>query len=104
MEEIVGDQDTCIDVVADGVYEGQQTSRNTAVINCQAWRLAFSAEGQQYAAGKGWSGNLLNLVDWLADNYTFKFPRDPVPSWQKQAAKLGSQKSPHAALVHYSPL
>jgi hypothetical protein len=101
MDEVIEDQDTCIDIVARGVYEGQERTRDHAVIDCQAWPLAFSAKGRAFAAGRGWTGSVLELVQWLADNHPLRFRRDPVPSWRKQAAKLRGTKNPHAALAHY---
>jgi hypothetical protein len=101
MEEIITNQDTCIDIVARGIYEGQQTTRDKAVIDSQAWPLAFTSEGKAFAAKRGWSGNILQSVDWLADNYPFRFRRDPISSWERQLKKLRSQKNPHTVLLHY---
>ena len=101
MDEVVQNQDTCIDIVAGGVYKGQQTTRDKAVIDSQTWPLAFSEEGKSFSVKHGWTGNVLALVEWLAANYPLSFHGDPVPSWQKQAAKLRAQKNPHAALAHY---
>jgi len=101
LDEVIDFQDTCIDIVANGVYEGQQRTRDRAVVETQAWQLAFSEKGKKLAAERGWTGNVLNWIGWLADNYTFKFRRDPVASWRKQAAKLRLNRNPHAALAHY---
>jgi hypothetical protein len=101
MDEVIEDQDTCIGIVAAGVYEGQQRTRDQAVADCQAWPLAFSEKGRAFAADRGWTGSVLELVQWLADNHPLRFRRDPVPSWRKQAAKLRATKNPHAALGHY---
>jgi hypothetical protein len=46
-------------------------------------------------------GKHAQLVDWLGQTYPLKFKGDPIPSWQKRAAKLRSEKNPHAALRHY---
>jgi hypothetical protein len=101
MEQVVDYQDTCIDIVAGGVYQGQQTTRDKAVIDCQVWRVAFSDESKAFAEQRGWKGNLLQLVEWLGDNYPLRFKGDPVGSWRKQVANLRTQKNPHAALNHY---
>lgn len=101
MDQVIASQNTCIDVVADGVYEGQKTTRDDAVVGCQTWPLAFSEEGQKFAARHGWTGNRLALIEWLATNYPIKYTRDPIAAWEKQAAKLRAQKNPHAALAHY---
>jgi hypothetical protein len=101
MDEVIDEQDTYIGVVAGGVYKGQQTTRDEAVISCQTWPLAFSEAGKTFATKHHWKGNRLQLVEWLSNNYPLGFRADPVASWEKQAAKLRSQKNPHAALAHY---
>jgi hypothetical protein len=101
MDEVIEEHDTYIDIVTGGVYKGQQTTRDEAVICCQAWPLAFSEEGKAFAAKHRWTGNALQLVEWLGKNYPLRFRADPIASWEKQAARLRSQKNPHAALAHY---
>ncbi|SNT53121.1 hypothetical protein SAMN05216374_4623 [Tardiphaga sp. OK246] len=59
-DEVVSDQDTRIDIVAQGVYEGQQTTRSQAVVGSQAWPLAFSEDGKAFARKHGWTGNMLS--------------------------------------------
>jgi hypothetical protein len=98
---VIDDQNTCIDIIANGVYVGQQTTRDRAVIESQAWQLAFSDDGKMFATKQGWSGNLLQLVEWLGQTYPLTFRGDPIPSWQKRAARLRAQKNPHAALRYY---
>lgn len=101
LDEIIGYQDTYIGVVADGVYAGQQRTRDRAVIETQAWQFAFSQEGKNLAAEKEWTGSILTWVEWLADNHPFTFRRDPIAAWRRQAAKLRSNINSHAALKHY---
>jgi hypothetical protein len=101
MDEVIDNQDTCIDIVAGGVYDGQKKTRDKAVIDSQTWPLAFSAEGKAFAAKHGWKGNAFRLVEWLGDNYPLSFRGDPIASWRKQAAKMDSHRNPHAALTHY---
>lgn len=101
LNRTIEDADTCVQIVADGVYAGQQRTRDRAVVETQAWSIAFSDEGKKFAATHGWKGSVGGLVDWLADTYPFKFKRDPIPSWRSQAAKLRAQQNPHAALQHY---
>jgi hypothetical protein len=100
-DEVVSDQDTCIDIIAGGIYKGQETTRDKAVINSQTWPLAFSEEGKAFARKHGWTGNRLQLVEWLGQTYPIKFRGDPIPSWQRRATKLRSEKNPHAALRLY---
>jgi len=101
MDDVIQYQDSCLDEVAGGVYVGQQTTRDEAVIGCQTWPLAFSDKGKAFAAEHGFSDKLLHLPDWLAANYPIEFRSDPIPSWEKRAAALRKQKNPHVALAQY---
>jgi hypothetical protein len=101
MDEVISQQDSCIHLIARGVYKGQETTRDRAVVNTQAWALAFSEEGKAFAFSHGWSGNVLQLVEWLADHYPHKFRCDPIPSWKAQAGRLRSNKNPHVVLSNY---
>ncbi|WP_050387310.1 hypothetical protein [Bradyrhizobium pachyrhizi] len=101
MDDVIKQQDVGIRIIAEGVYEGQQTTRDLAVLDTQAWRLAFSKEGKEFAAQRGWSGNLLQFIAWLRSNYPHKFRSDPIASWKAQARRLRAGKNPHAALSTY---
>ena len=100
MDEVIEQQDTGIDIIARGVYKGQQTTRDVAVLDTQAWRLAFSEEGKAFAAERGWN-NMLQFIEWLRSNYTHKFRSDPIESWKAQARRLRAGRNPHAALSTY---
>jgi hypothetical protein len=102
LDRVVDEQNTWLDLVAGGVYESQQTSRDEAVVQCQAWPLAFSDDGKAFAAQHNWTGSAFDLVDYLAANYPFKFRNDPIPSWERQAQTLRAKRSGHAALMHYN--
>lgn len=56
MDRVIDHQDICLGVVADGVYVGDQVSREQAVIDSQAWTIAFTDVGKTFARGKAWSG------------------------------------------------
>ncbi len=102
MDEIVEQADTCVDIVAKGVYKGQETTRDRAVIDTQAWPLAFGGKAKEFAHQNGWTGgNFPAFMDWLAQNYPFKNRQDPIPSWQRRAAALKVETSAHKALVRY---
>lgn len=101
LDRIIEGMDICIGIVADGVYEGQQTTRDEAILGTQAWDLAFDDDGKAFAAEKGFKGNPLQFVDFLVENYPFRFRRDPIPSWQTQAKKLRANADAHIALDHY---
>jgi hypothetical protein len=56
-------------IVANGVYVGQQTTRDGAVRDTQAWKLAFTEEGRTFALSNGFQGSMLGLVEvWPPDS------------------------------------
>jgi len=102
MEEVIAECSNCLDIVADGVFEGQQRSRDAAVIDGQTWQIAFTTEGNEFAANNGYVGEtIFELTDWLAKNYPLRFKKDPIPNWKRQAKRLRSTGNPHAALETY---
>jgi hypothetical protein len=101
MERVIDDCDTCIDIVAQGVYVGDAVTRDKAIVDCQAWPLSFSQEGLRFAREKGFSGSRLDLVGWLGETYPFKVKTDPIPSWRRQVTRLRSRNNPHSALSTY---
>ena len=70
-------------------------------MDSHAWSLAFSEEGRTFALRQGWSGNALQLVEWITENYPHKFRSDPIPSWKAQAGRLRGNKNPHVVLSNY---
>lgn len=101
MGEVIEGQSTCIDIIADGVYEGQQITRDRAVIDTYVWSLALSDEGKAFAEKQGWSGSIFELRVWLAEHYPLQYRRDPIPSWRRRASKIRRQENPHTALLQY---
>jgi hypothetical protein len=101
MERIAEYIDSCLQIVADGVYEGQKTTRDQAIVSTQAWDLAFTEEGKAFAAEHGFKGGVLHSVDFLVEKYPFECRRDPIPSWLSQSKKLRSKGDAHMALDHY---
>jgi hypothetical protein len=101
VDRIVDDMDTCIQICADGVYIGQQTSRDEAVLSTQVWDLAFADGGKGFLAARGFRGSMTDAIDFLGQEYPFRYRRDPIPGWQAQAKKLRSNGNPHSALDHY---
>lgn len=103
LDRVIDHQNTCVDVVAGGVYDSQKTTRDDAVMGCQSWSLACSNEGRKFATQNNWSvGRPGALADYLADNYPFKFRGDPIRSWERQAKRLRAKRNGHAALAHYN--
>lgn len=101
LDQIVENMDTCLQIIADGVYVGQQMSRDQAIVSTQAWDLAFDEEGQAFAVANGFDGNVIQSVDFLIEKYAFPYRRDPIPGWQTQAKKLRAKGDAHMALDHY---
>ncbi|MBJ7402172.1 MAG: hypothetical protein JHD07_02275 [Bradyrhizobium sp.] len=101
INDVIEQQDVGIGIIARGVYEGQETTRDVAVLDTQAWRLAFSKEGRAFAAERGWNGNMHQFIEFLRSNYPHKFRSDPIESWRAQARRLRAGKNPHAALSTY---
>lgn len=100
LDRIIEDMDVCIQIVADGVYQGQQTTRNEAILSTQAWDLAFDDKGKAFAAENGFEGNVIQSVDFLIEKYPFPYRSDPISSWETQAKKLRA-KPDAQALDHY---
>jgi hypothetical protein len=100
-DEIVEEQDTCIGIIAKGVYAHQRTTRDKAVVECQTWPLAFSQEGLAFARMRNFCGNRVQLIEWLGENYPLKCRRDPIERWKRRAAKLRTEKNAHSALRNY---
>ena len=64
MENIVEEQDSCIDVIATG--GPNRVTRDNAVIETQTWPLAFSEEGKRFAYTNGWDGgSVAEYVEWF---------------------------------------
>lgn len=102
MDRVIDYQDTCVGVVADGVYVGDQVSRDQAVTDSQAWAIAFTDVGKTFARENAWSGGSVGgYVEWIKANYPFRVKIDPIPSWRKQAARLRTKANPHVALANY---
>jgi hypothetical protein len=101
LDGIIEHVDICIQIVADGVYEGQQQTRDGAILSTQAWDLAFDDEGKAFAAENGFKGNVLQSVDFLMGKFPFRFRRDPLPNWRSQAERLRARTDAHIALDQY---
>jgi len=101
VERIADYMDTCLQIVADGVYVGQQVSRNQAVLDTQAWDIAFEDEGKAFLRSQNFKGNMLEAIKLIAAEYPFKFRCDPVAGWQEKAKKLRRRSNPHIVLDHY---
>lgn len=100
MSQVVEEQDGAIDFIA--TAGPHKTSRDKAVIDCQAWPLAFSEEGRKFARENGWpDGSILEFVEWIAGNYPLEFGGDPISAWRRRVESLQHEGNPHAALKKY---
>ena len=100
MGRIVEEQDNYIDLIATG--GPRPLTRDRAIIEAQAWPLAFSEEGKTFAAENGWNGgSVAKYVEWVSEHYPLKFRRDPVPAWRKRVESLRLEVNPHRALKKY---
>jgi len=100
-ERIVEGTDADLQTCADGVYEGQAVSRDVAVLQTQAWDIAFDDVGLSFLNERGFNGSVLAGVEELQANYPFRFRRDPIPAWRASAQRLRKLGGPHAALDTY---
>ena len=100
MAEVIEQQDIGVEMIATG--GPLQMSRDVAIVESQAWRLAFIQEGKDLLASGNWpGGSVQDFVNWFAQTYPLKHRRDPIPSWQKRERSLRSEKDPHKALKKY---
>lgn len=79
-------------------------SRNQVVVDAQAWALAFTDRGVQYAKQNGYPGVLgrgPKLAMWLEENYEAPFPIDPIPSWRDRLRSIGEETDAGTALDKY---
>lgn len=103
MEQIVAKADTDLDIIAEGVYVGQERTRDRAVIEAQTWPMSFTSVGQDYATANGFSWKSVHdLFVWLGTNYPLRFKKDPIPGWRRRTARLRSKANPHVALENYA--
>ncbi len=78
------------------------TTRDQAVIDTQAWTIAFSEEGRAFMAERdAQPRNMLLGVEWVAEHYPLKLRRDPVPAWRARVEKLAREPNPYKALNLY---
>lgn len=102
LDEVIEEQDACIDTIAGGVYPSQRTTRGDAFMHCQTWSVALSEVGKAYARKNGFAGSTIGeLNEWIEAHYPLKYRGDPISRWRKQAVKLRFEKNANAALRRY---
>jgi hypothetical protein len=100
-ERIVEDTDLYLNIVAGGVYVGQQTTRDEAVLKTQAWEALFDDEGPNFLRKRRFRGNTLEAIKVLEAEYPFPIRKDPIPGWRASTRKLRASGDGHAALDRY---
>ncbi|AOJ72149.1 MULTISPECIES: hypothetical protein [Burkholderia] len=66
--------------------EPNGTPRDQVVIDCLLWPIAFSDEGEKYAAAHGGPVPMTpEYLTWIAQNYPWPVRTDPIPSWRNRA-------------------
>ena len=77
-------------------------SRNHIVVDAQAWPVAFTDEGKEFARNNGCrEENVHHYVEWIAKNYPWQIKTDPIPSWRNRKEILSKEKDKHKALKKY---
>lgn len=103
MDNVIEQEDIAIDVLS---QVPRKTTRDKAVLDTQAWSIAFTDAGKDFirsliASGRPKPTGVGGYVELLSSSYPFKDKRDPVPSWKKRAATLRKQSNPHKAFRSY---
>lgn len=102
MEKIINEKDHFIDYLVGGHPRGERITRDQAVIDCQAWPVAFSEKGKDFLRRKpptDWS--VFGCVQWIGKEYPLNQRIDPIPSWRNRLSSLRSEKNSHKALAKY---
>lgn len=100
MDDVIEQQDTAVDMIATG---GPHTySRDEAIEQTFAWKIAFTDEAKEFARDKGWrKGSVFDFVNWIAANYPLPIRHDPIQGWRARASSLRRETNPHKALKKY---
>lgn len=97
--------DQQISFIADNApSKGGVYTRNEVVVDAQAWAMAFTQKGIQYAQKNGYQGHAslgAALGSWLVENYSAPFPVDPIPKWKIRLGAIKREKDEHKALEKY---
>ena len=80
----------------------EKTTRQEAIISAQAWPLAFTDKGKQWAHDNGCAEPFVGgYVDWLGKNYPWPVKTDPIAGWRKRRESLRGEKDKHLGLKKY---
>lgn len=100
LDEIIDQNDIAIETIATGGPRVQ--NRTQAIIDSQAWQIAFSEKGKRFTLDQHWSGgSVWDHVVWIANNYLLTCKYDPISKWKKRADSVRREKNPHKSLKKY---
>lgn len=97
MDEVIDAQDRFIEYIAKNAPH--RSTRDEVVVTSQSWPLVFSEKGRAFARENGFAGG--HIVEWLGQNYPFKFRIDPIAAWRKRSDRLRREANPHRSLKMY---
>jgi hypothetical protein len=101
VELMIAEADHNIQFLTDDAPNSDKTREGT-LIDAQLWRFAFTEDARDFAKQKNCSAkNDFEYLQWLRDNYSWKYQKDPILGWKKRLADLGNEKDSHRALLLY---
>jgi len=81
----------------------KKVTRDQAVIEAQAWSVAFTDEARALAQERSYDPECVqDFVSWVADNCALLEHGDPIARWNKRLATLAKETDEHKALKRYS--
>lgn len=100
---VIEQEDAAIDLLS---QVPRKTSRDQAVVETQAWAIAFTDEGKEFVRKRvaETGAKPVSMADYIAlisRDYPFPVRRDPIPSWHRRASTLRRETNPHRALKMY---
>ena len=100
MSDTIEHMDEMIDFLANDSPEPR--TRDAVVIESQAWSIAFTEEGREFAKQNGYKeGSVAGYVDWIAERYPWTTKADPIAAWRKRQKALAGETNYHNALARY---
>lgn len=112
IEQTIQSTDGALQFLADDAPQAR--SRESALIDAQAWPFLFSEEAKAYAERRGIHVELekqvrdvatmrqvAEYIDWMMKHYNWPVTVDPIPSWARWLESFGRQTDYHIALGQY---
>jgi hypothetical protein len=80
-------------------------SRDEVVLQSQAWHVAFTDEGKNFAISNGLSqSNIFGVIDYIALKYPFGVKKDPIKRWESRVQVVSEEEDPHKCLEKFRQL